>query len=518
MPASPDASRSGLGVVTRGTLLLFTATLVLVGANFASRVLLVRGLSIPDWNAFSYAVAIVSVVATIGGLGLPNTVARNLPYAASDEERRSIVRVALVVGGLSCVAIPIAMYFAGPTIGAALGASDVGFGVQILGIAYGFYAASGLVVALFQGYEDVRPNAIFVQILAPSLFVAFLLVAFLVPPGTIDFPAALWAYTAANGVAFALALGYTFGKLPQRLPRGPRAPDRTIPTLAFALPLLGVAVFAYLNGWADTLVLGAYDFPEVGTYSASLTLARLLPIGVTALAFILLPVTARLLRTGDTSAARTTFATATKWTTVFSLPLFLLFVFLPSSSLGFVYGSNYAQITTPLQIAVVGSFLATIVGPAAAVQVAFARTRLLFLNALVSAGADIAISLALVPTYGMTGAAIAWAVAAVIYPALAVAELAAMDTVHPFRRSYVVPLLASAVPLAILLRLVPGTLPGWTLVPLAAGLGLFYVLMIVLTRSVDDGDRMLLDVVERLLGRRLGLVRRLGGWAVRGTP
>lgn len=517
MGATEEGSRSGLGVVTRGTLLLFTATLVLVGANFASRVILVRGLSPTDWNAFSYSVALVSILATVGGLGLPNTVARNLPYAQSDDERRAIVRVALLVGGLSCAVIPVVLYFAGPPIGAALGSSLVGFAVQVLGVAYAFYAASGLLVALFQGYEDVRPNAIFVQILAPSLFVVFLLAALLSPAESIDYTVALWAYTGANGAAFGVAALYTWRQLPRRLPAGPRKPHTTVPTILFALPLLGVAVFGYLNGWADTLVLGGYNFPEVGTYTASLTLARLLPIGVTALAFILLPVTARLLRRGEVDAARTTYATATKWTTVFSLPLFLLFVFLPSASLGFVYGSNYAAITVPLQIAVTGAFLATVVGPAAAVQVAFARTRLLLINSVVSAGADVVLALVLVPTYGMTGAATAWAVAAILYPVLAVVELAVLDGIHPFRRTYVAPLIASAVPLALALSFVPVTLPGWSLPPLGIGLALFFVLMIVLTRSVDAGDRQLLEVVEHILGRRLVLVRRLGTWGRKGT-
>lgn len=518
MAQPEDNSRSGLSSVTRGTLFLFTATLVLVGANFVWRILLVRGLSPTDWDAFSESIALVSVVATVGGLGLPNTVARNLPYASSDDERRAIVRVALLVGGFSCVAIPVSMYLVGPAIGNALGSSAVGFGIQVLGFSYGLYAATSLLAALFQGFEDVRPNALFLQILAPTLFVALLAIAYVLPPNGIDYSLALWSYAASNAVAFLLAVLYTYRYLPRRLPRGPRTPHRTIPTMVFALPLLGVAVFGYLNGYADTLVLGAYNFPQVGTYVASLTLARLLPIGVAALAFIMLPVTARLLRDKDHAAAELTYATATKWTTVFSLPLFLLFVFLPGPSLEFVYGSGYSSITLPLTIATTGAFLATVVGPSAAVQVAFARTRLLLINSAVSVAVDVLLALWLVPAHGMTGAAIAWAVATAVYPVMAVAELAAFDRIHPLRRTYLVPLGITAVISAAALTLLGMTsISGWVLVPVGVGLGLLYVLMIVVTRSVDEGDGLLLGVVERLVGRRLELARRIGAWSMRGS-
>ncbi len=476
---------------------------------------MVRTLSATDWDAFSDSIAIASVVAMVGGLGLQNTLARNLPYSTHEPERRALVRTGLLYGGLSCVAIPVGLYFAGPTIGAATGSSAVTLGVQVIGLAWGFYEGATLLTAIFQGFEVVWPYALFVYILGPILFVGLIVGAYVDPALGISYSFALWSYAAAYGIAFGLALVYTWRGLPKHLPPGPRAVGRTVPTLLFALPLLGVAVFSYLNGYADTIVLGAVHFSEVGTYVASLTLVRLLPIGVTALSFIMLPVTARLVRTGDRSAAETTFATATKWTTVFSLPLFLVFVFLPGPSLLLVYGPSYSSITVPLMIAGTGGFLSTIVGPSAAVQIALARTRLLLVNASISVAADVILAVILVPPYGMDGSAIAWGVAATIYPVLAVAELARLDHIHPFRRTYVLPLIATAVPAALLLTALRFVyVPGWSLIPIGLLLALFYLLMIVLTRSVDEGDSLLLGIVERFLGLRLGFVRRIGAWGL----
>src|SRR4029077_2068501 len=132
-------------------------------------------------------------------------------------------------------------------------------------------------------------------------------------------------------------------------------------------------------------------------------------------------------------AVRTTYATATKWTVLTSLPFFLLFFFLPSTSMGFVYGSGYAVEVLPLQLLVLGAFLSTLVGPATQGQVAYGQTGLLLLNTVISAAVNIGLSLALVPTWGVAGAAIAWGAANALLPILSAVELAALVDVHPFR-------------------------------------------------------------------------------------
>ena len=58
-----------------------------------------------------------------------------------------------------------------------------------------------------------------------------------------------------------------------------------------------------------------------------------------------------------------TYATVTKWMLVFSLPLFLLFIFLPQRSLGLVFGPPNSLVVEPLQLTAAGAFLATVLVP-----------------------------------------------------------------------------------------------------------------------------------------------------------
>ena len=507
---TPSGARDGLSSVTRGTLLVLVGSLLYVALNFVARFILIRSISVDEWSAFSFALALVGVVAALGSLGLPSAVARSLPYTAAEPERRSIVRGSLVIGGVAAGAAALVMWALGPWITTTLHFADLGMALELFPLAAGTSVAVTLIASIFQGYEDVTPNALIIQVVTPGLFVALLLVILALPPAGIDYTSALLAYVVANLVALGLSIGYALWRLPRHLTPGPRAPGAVGHLLRFAAPLFLVTLMGTLLGSGDTLVLGAYDPAEVGTYTASLTLARLLLVGVGAASYIFLPVAARLLRTRDAEAIGVTYVTVTKWMILFSLPLFLLFVCLPARSLDFVYTAKYAVVVLPLQITVTGAFLTTAFGPAASAQVAFAQTRLLAYNAIVSAAVDLGVAFALVPSQGMTGAAIAWGLANVAYVALSLGELAYLTGVHPFRPHFVVPLLVTSVPIAVVLLFAPIVFPLWSLPVIAVGIAVLLVSAILLTRSVDDGDRLLLGAVEGLVGHPLPFLRRLG--------
>jgi len=512
---SDDVVRDGLSSVTKGTLFLLVSTLLLVGLNFVSRVVVVRSISKAEGDAFSFGLTLSWVLSAVGALGLPSAIARSLPYAATDEERRSIVRGVLWIGATAAFGSSALLYIFAQPIGQALGFPGIALGLEFFPIAVGTSIMATLIASIFQGYEDVTPNALFIQIISPALFVAFLGIAFLVPPAGLSFTEALVAYALANVVTLGLLLLYLATRLPRHLPAGPRSPTALPRFLRFAAPLFVVGVMVSISGTGDTIILGIYHPSEVGTYTTSLTLARLLPIGITAAAYIFLPVASRFLRQNQPGSIAITYATVTKWMILLSLPLFLLFFFLPSASLGFVFGSQYTAVVVPLQIAVTGGFVTTLLGPAPSAQVAFGQTRLLAANAIIAGVADVVVALALVPSYGYVGAAIAWAIATAAYVALSLFELANLTGVHPFRWHYVAPVVATALPVGVALALLQPHVPLLALPVLGLGIAFLFLGAVIVTRSVDDGDRLLLETVERLVGRPFPLLRRIGRYALR---
>ncbi len=511
--------RDGLASVTRGTALILVATLLFVALGFFTRVLLVRAISIADWNAFSLGLSIVGVLAAVGTLGLPSAVARSVAYAPSDAERRTIVRTTFLYGSGSAATAAVLLFALAGPIGRALGSAEITTALELFPVAVACAVLQALIASVFQGFEDAWPNAVFVLILNPALFLGFLVALWLSPFG-LTFTGALVAYALANALALAGLGVHAVRRIPRRLGSGPGAPAARGPLLRLAAPLFLVGVMASLIGTGDTLVLGIYHSGEVGTYTASLTLARLLQVGVGAAGFIFLPVAAGYLRRGDRASIALTYATVTKWIVLFSLPFVLVFALLPARSLGFVYGSGYTHVLVPLQITSAAAFVTALLGPAAPAQVAFGDARLQAYNGVTAAAVDLGVAFALVPAWGYVGAAVAWSAANLTWTALCLGELALARGVHPFRRAYLTPLLATFLPATVLLALFGARVTYWMLPPIALAIGGVFVLLVLLTHSIDDGDRRLLEAIEGLLGRPLPFLRRLGRFAHRpgGTP
>lgn len=505
--------RDGLTTVTFGTLALVLATLVLVLLNFVARVLVVRGVSRAELDAFSLGFALTQVLAAIGAFGLPVALARSLPYSVSDGERRTIVRTALLVGGIAAAASGASLALLGPFLGARLGSPELGVGLGFFAVAVASLIVANILAAVFQGFADVLPNALFVQILNPALFLAFVLASYLFPPFRVSYPAALVGYAAANAVTLVALVAYSAYRLPARLPRAPRDAPARARFLRLLVPLAVLGGMSILAGSGDTLVLGALDLGDVGSYSVTLTLARLVQVGMAAASYVFLPVAARFLSRRDPHAVQLTYATVTKWLTVFSLPLFAVFFFLPRDSLTFVYGPAYATVGLPLEIVVLGAFLGTVLGPGSVTQVAFGETRLVALNAVAAGIVDVGLAFLLVPTWGEVGAAAAWASANVLFCGLCVAELARRQRTHPFARDYLLPLVVTLAPIAVALGTVPLALPLFGLPVVAGAIAVVFVAAVVLTRSIGDGDRLLLEAIEGWTGLRVPLVRTLARFA-----
>jgi O-antigen/teichoic acid export membrane protein len=509
----PDESgnlKSGFATVTAGTLFLLVSTLLLVVFNSLARVLIVRTVSASAWDAFSLGFTLTQILLSIGTLGIPVAVARSLPAAGGDAERRTILRTALGIGSAAALVAGLALFLAAPELGRALASSQLGTGLGFFALALASLIVATMLASVFQGYSNVTPNALFLQVVNPGLFLGLLSVALLVPPHHVTFTDALVAYATAAAATLASLVVYTFRKLPPHLFRGPGEPKARTMLVRLAVPLCVYGAMVSVAGSGDTVILGVFHFVQVGTYSASLTLARLVQVGIAAASYIFLPVASGFLARGNRRAVGLTYVTVTKWLTVLSLPLFVVFVFLPSPSLDFVYGPSYASVVVPLQIVVASAFVGTLLGPAPMAQVVAGQARLLAVNAVIAAVADVAASLVLIPRFGEVGAAAAWGVANVLYASLCLGELAAAEGYHPFRRDFLVPLAVTGVPAAAVLFLLHPQVPLLVLPLIVVVIAVAFALVVVVTGSVDEGDRLLLGAVERLLGRPLPFVRR---WA-----
>jgi O-antigen/teichoic acid export membrane protein len=418
----------------------------------------------------------------------------------------------------------IALFFAAPTMSIWLADSAMTEVLRFFSVYLSVAIVSSVLGAIFQGDENMLPTTLFNGILSPLLFLGAIIILFSFGA---SLTAALFAYVISAAIALACLSIYTVRTRASFLQVQPGA---RLPTLReskalrnlmlFSLPLTMMGVASVVTGNVDTLLLGYFKQSTtlVGTYSAVLTMARLLTLGVGAFSAIMIPVAARLHRNQDMEELGQSYATMTKWILCIFFPLYLIFMILPSPTLLLVYGpvtetSAYSSATLVLRIVATGTVLTCLFGPASSVLIGLGKVRLLFYDTLVSASIDVFGSLLLIPIWGVNGAAIAFAASTAALPLLAVLQTTIYASVNPFASATIKPLAIFAVGGGLMLGLPVIFLnwaPSWIiLVALFFALFFLYIAIILATHSMEVEDLHLLGVVERYLGRPLPPIRRI---------
>ena len=498
--------------LSRGTSVMLFATLAVVVLQFLTRVIVTRNVSAAEWGQFNLGLALASLLALIGAFGIPTATARSMAFEETYEARVALVRKALAVSVPVAIASTLLVFFGAGILARPFGGGEMVQVFQLFSISIGATLLANVGVGIFQGLERAEPYAIFIQIVNPTLFLA--LTAALLYAGW-GFSGVLWGYVLSwVGAGLGLAM-YSYRRLPALLHELSSAhftgdESARVGFAALSVTLFGVATLTYLTSYADTLILGLFQPAAiVGQYSSAMNLTRLLLVGTGTVTFIYLPVTSRLRRQQDYDGLRRTYVTVTRWMALLALPLTYMFFFYPGFSLAFTFGANQVGGASALRLLVLSNTLAILLGPAVSTLGGLGGVRQVLLYTLVSTITNVGLCFALIPIYGIWGAAIGWAVARLVFPILSLGSIYAQHRVTPFAAHFLRPVALSTV---ILVPVFWFVIPRATLLLIPVLLLLPFVvfaLAIIGTRSVDPGDLHFVRAAERRLGAPVRPIRRL---------
>jgi len=173
-----------------------------------------------------------------------------------------------------------------------------------------------------------------------------------------------------------------------------------------------------------------------------------------------------------------------------------------------LFGKRYADAAFPLQLLALTSFVSSIIGPSNACLAGIGRNRAQLVSVTLSALTNIALSFALIPTYGVLGAAISWGVARALYPASNLVLLYRDYGIHPFRTILLKPMFITfAIAVPIFLAVPYVTPDSWVVYPLFfVGNGIF-ILVVILTRTLVPDDLIFVSAMEKMFRTRMPRLR-----------
>lgn len=441
-PPSPGDPPGFSSRHVRGSTLFLVGRFVGVGFDFLSHVVMVRYLTQADFGALAYAVAAVSLGASIAVLGLDKAVGRFVPiYEEHGDYPRVFGTLALVAVAVSAVGLLLSIGFlllSDALTGSVITdprASRVLVLLVFLVPLQALAAASSAMLAIY-----ARPSAIFVRrfLVVPALQLAAI-AAVALAGGPVE-----WMAIALIGVGvFAIGLDTVLlvgamrrdGVLHHLDLRRIRFPVREV--FGFSLPLLvSDSVFILRGNGVVVLIEYFRSTVEVALFRAATPLARQNQLVMQSFKLLYMPLAARLFARDDGEGLNDLYWTSAIWIAVFSFPVLVVSFSLAEPVTLLLYGERYAASAPILAVLALGYYLNGAVGFNGLTLRVYGRVRYMVGVDLVTTILTLAGSVWLVQQFGAMGGAVAVSASLILQNVLYHVGLATTTEISLFEWRY----------------------------------------------------------------------------------
>jgi O-antigen/teichoic acid export membrane protein len=392
---------------------------------------------------FFAAVAVFTILTNITELGADTGIVRyvaRLREQGRQSELALLVRIALIpaailatVAGVATViwAVPIADLFSKSD------PAEVATYLRIFGWVIPMTTISTVALAGTRGFGSMRAfvgiDSIAVPILKPVLILAAAVGGL-----TVTGLALGWAIPEA--LACVVSVIVLWRMVRRAKPGEGTAPADEGPLASafwrFSAPRGVAAAFQITIIWFDLLLLSHFRAAaEVGVYGAASRAVTFGTFALQAIRLAIAPQISRLLARGDRTGAQTIYQTATWWLIVVSWPLFLVFAIFGPLLLG-VFGRGFGSGATALAILSIAMLVNLGTGNVTVVLLMGGKSSWNLVNTAIALALNIGLNLALIPHFGIAGAAFAWAVSIIVDNVLALVEVWLFLGMRPFGSGY----------------------------------------------------------------------------------
>lgn len=396
--------------IAGGASISFVGRAAGAGLKFSSQLIVALFLGAELFGVYALGVALYLFAELFAGMGLINGVVR---YAsrfreAGDSARlKGILVRSVQLPLLAGVALAVLLFVSAEPIAVELFDEPALVPVvRIVAVAIPF-GASMIVAAFATTAREIAQYLVLVQeVIQPGANVLFLLPLLWLGFGLAG-AAAAWVLSFVVG--FICALLFLHRVFPVIGDRSVEPRHETAELLGFSLPLaLGDASWLLML-WTDVLLLGALRTTgEVGVYRAVSQVALVIPLFLKALNTVFAPMIARHQAAGERDRMRSAFQTATRWSLLLSLPVYLVMVVAGEEVLH-LFGAEFVVGATALAVLASGQLLNAGSGGVGYVLMMSGHQFQKMAGDVSFALLNIVLNLLFIPRWGILGAAAATA-------------------------------------------------------------------------------------------------------------
>ncbi|MFZ2446363.1 MAG: flippase [Syntrophobacteraceae bacterium] len=444
--------------IAKGTGISFVGSIVGRGLFFVTQVVIARLLGVEIFGLFAIGFAAVKIGDIIASLGLNTGGMRFVSIFFRQDAPRlkgvlnssvalSLLNGLLLGAVLYLLSMPISVHiFHKPELAPIL---------RMFAMSLPFASAMMVLPYLLQGFHTTKYTVYVREFVQPSvnllLIVGFYFAGFGVA-------GVIYAFLLSN-LAGCIAGIYFVRKLFPQFTKPDIKPVYEVKKLlAYSAPLFLVNFLHFFLSFTDTLMLGSLGSAEdVGIYQAASQLPMVMLMFIVACNSIYAPVVADLYHKSEMRRIAGVLKTTTRWASYAAIPLFILLIF-SSRELMLLFGKGYVEKgSIVLLILSVRQLINCMTGGVGVTLSMTSKQNVEAWNSVAMLVLNIGMNYALIPRYGVLGAAVSSCISGSLINILRVVEVALLYKMHPFSKvliKYAVPSFLS-VALLLLLSFVP---------------------------------------------------------------
>lgn len=497
--------------IAKGAGIGFVGTLIGMAFSFFTTIIIARFLGPSDYGLISLGFAGITITATLSLMGLQTGIQRYVSFYKGKEDKERIKGTIL---GTLKISFPLSLISA---ILIFFGADWISVHVfhevnlapilRIFSISIPFFVLTQIFINAIVGFQEIKYQVytthLFHNILKLVVISSLLLLGF----GVIGV-ASGWVLT----IILTPFLAFYF--LEKRIFPVFNTKVKSISVgkelFSFSWPLIIGTVTGLIMGWMDTLMLGYLSLSiDVGIYNVALQIAHLITIIPSTFAAIFFPVMSELYARNKIEDFRRTFSVVSKWILASILPVFLFLFLFPNQIIKILFGIEYGGGASALSTLTFAFMIGAVLSLNASILQTYGRTKILLAISCVTAAANFLLNLLLIPIYGVDGAAIATGFSFSLNSILIFFFAYKIAKTQPFRASFLKPVFASILAILVVYVLTKYVI-GVSVFALIAMLFvflLFYFFLLLLMKSFDEEDLLIMRAVDQRLGVKSDWIR-----------
>lgn len=462
--------------------------------------LLARLLTTHQMGLYYLGVTIVTFANSISMAGTDAGVRRfiSIHHGAADVRgmSRTLVSAFMIVVPLSIVTALVLFAFS-RGIAAIMSKPELAHVLAGLSFSLPFFAAASICWAATHGMKYMQYK-VYCEDIFNVLF-KILILSLLYLLGLRLFSAVL-----AYGFSIALVSAISFYFLIQTFPwkySGTLPRENLKEFLNFSLPQMLSSSVYQVRSLLDNVMLGYFTLASsIGIYAVAFKVVAAGTCVLGAFNTMFSPIIADLHHQGEMGQLERLYKTITKWVLTLSLPIYFFFIFFATEILQ-VFGPEFGLGSQCIVLLAVANIINAGTGPAGIIVLMSGYSHITLLNNILAVGIHLALSILLIPQYGIIGAAVAASASGIVLNVVRVIEVAYLLKMQPYKPATLKPVLAGLASVTI-----PVLASNY--VTIESGLrrlGFFFTAFIVIYAAflallkLDDDDRVVLGRARQLI-------------------